>query len=126
MLQSCLEETKFEAYAVLVDTTQAEPEPEVGFDRMPLTMMNPPELADLRTDTSLHAEQDLPDEVEFGYDQLACTVLNCEETVMPDNMLIYKVTKGKARTKVVNRDYDILTPEEVRHHCPAVCQAMQT
>ena len=85
----------FDAITPLVDTSQPEPEPEVGVDRMRLSLLNPPEPADLRTDIILHTDDCLPNEVAFGYDQLACTVLDCEETVFLDKMLIYKVTKGQ-------------------------------
>ena len=55
----------FDASSPLVDIPQPEAGPEVGFECLPISLLVPSEPGDLRTDTVLHAEEDLPAEVEL-------------------------------------------------------------
>ena len=43
---------------------------------------------------------------------------------MPEEVLVYKVAHNKVRAKVVQRDDDLLTPEEVKQHWNEVVKAM--
>ena len=53
----------FDPTVPLVDAPQPEDAPEVGFDRMPLLLLDPPGPGGLQAYTFLHAKEDLPDEV---------------------------------------------------------------
>ena len=94
---------------------------------MPLSYLSAPQTySDLDLEDGMPPLIDSDDEVELGaYFPTAGTIINCDETPGPDEMLIYAVKHNRVRAKVVKRDDDLLTPEEVNKHWPEVVVAME-
>jgi hypothetical protein len=57
------------------------------------------------------------------YPPMANTV-STERSLASDEVLVLKVSTNTVRQKIVKRDDDLLTPEQVRQHWPEVRAAM--
>eukprot|EP00974_Lingulodinium_polyedra_P123629 11187508-Lingulodinium_polyedra.AAC.1 len=89
-------------------------------DRMPLHMLNSPEEHE---ELVLYSEDALPDEVELAIYPPMTTTVECGGQAKDNDMVLLQMGKSVRQT-VVQRDDDVLTPEQLKTHWREVRQAI--